>query len=64
MALGWAWVLGRRPLVQKHEEVKLQTGDCAFWNITGRRAGGGRAVACQGPGLWYVQGVLWSPGST
>lgn len=33
MALGW--VLGRRSLVQKYEEVEPQTGDCAFWDITG-----------------------------
>lgn len=36
MALGWAWVLGRRSLVWIHEEVEPQTGDCAFWDSTGQ----------------------------
>lgn len=49
MALGW--VLGRRSLVQKYEEVEPQTGDCAFWDITGWGdvvAYRARAVVCTG----------------
>lgn len=57
MALGWAWVLGRPPLVQRHEEVKPQTGDCALWNITGQVCGG----LSEGQGCGMYRGVLWSP---
>lgn len=55
MALGWVWVLGRS-LVQKYEEVEPQTGDCAFWDITGWGMWWPR-----GSELWYVQGYSVVP---